>query len=340
MVDTDVLVVGAGLAGLVAARALRDAGRNVMLVDKSVGPGGRLATRRIDGARIDHGAQFFTVRSDEFAAIVEDWRRSGAHIAPWAHGFAQASDVRDGPDGVADTGGDGHPRYAVAGGMNALAKTLSTGLDVRAPAVVRALWARSGCWHAAITTDDGQTVVRATAVVCTPPVRQTLALLDRGATVLPSGLRADLDRVTYDPCLALLAPIDGDPGLPGPGGVQFADGPVRWMADNATKRVSSAPAVTVHASGEWSAEQYDADDGAIATTLGAWLQPWLSGASIAAPQVKRWRYARPRTTVDDPAPSTAIAGASIVFAGDAFGHARVEGAARSGAAAAQRLLDG
>jgi predicted NAD/FAD-dependent oxidoreductase len=42
-----ILVIGAGLAGLTAARRLQDRGHTVVVVDKGRAPGGRMATRRI-----------------------------------------------------------------------------------------------------------------------------------------------------------------------------------------------------------------------------------------------------------------------------------------------------
>src|SRR5689334_15592868 len=104
------VVVGAGLAGLMAGRTLADAGHDVVLLDKGRSPGGRLATRRVGHARLDHGAQFFTVRSDRFAASVDAWERNG-WVHEWCRGFS--------------TPADGYPRYAAAGGMNALAKHLA-----------------------------------------------------------------------------------------------------------------------------------------------------------------------------------------------------------------------
>ena len=63
----NVVVIGAGLSGLIAAQSLQAHGHKLLVVDKGRSPGGRLATRRIGPATLDHGAQFFTVRSEEFA---------------------------------------------------------------------------------------------------------------------------------------------------------------------------------------------------------------------------------------------------------------------------------
>ena len=95
-----VIVVGAGLSGLMAAQEIHNAGHEVIVFDKGRGVGGRLATRRIDAATLDHGAQFFTVRTNEFAAHVDKWElhMNGAKVSPaktvipamWVHVECQA----------------------------------------------------------------------------------------------------------------------------------------------------------------------------------------------------------------------------------------------------------
>ena len=54
---TDVLIIGAGISGLLCATKLRRQGYSICLIDKGRGVGGRMTTRRLQGARIDHGAQ-------------------------------------------------------------------------------------------------------------------------------------------------------------------------------------------------------------------------------------------------------------------------------------------
>lgn len=328
---SDALIVGAGIAGLVAARRLRAAGVQVRLLDKGVGPGGRLATRRIDGARLDHGAQFFTVRSTEFSELVETWEAEGCPIDVWGYGFAHADHIAHGPR-TARTGGDNHPRYVVRGGMNALAKHLARDLNVRANADVASVAPRSGRWQVTLATGE---VVTAAHVVLTPPVPQSLAVLEAEAGWLHDAARHRLRQVGYDPCLALLAALDGPPGLPDPGGVQFADGPVQFLGDNRAKGVSAEPSVTVHLTGDVSRARFDEADATVAADVLAWIDPWLDGAAVTSWQVKRWRYSRPVAPDEDRCLSFAVDGARIAVAGDGFVEAKVEGAARSGLAAAQ-----
>lgn len=55
--DADVLVVGAGLAGLTCAVRLHEAGRQVRVLEASNGVGGRVRTDLVDGYRLDRGFQ-------------------------------------------------------------------------------------------------------------------------------------------------------------------------------------------------------------------------------------------------------------------------------------------
>jgi phytoene dehydrogenase-like protein len=63
--SADVLVVGAGLAGLAAARTLRSAGCDVQLVEASDGVGGRVRTDRVDGFLLDRGFQILLTAYSE-----------------------------------------------------------------------------------------------------------------------------------------------------------------------------------------------------------------------------------------------------------------------------------
>jgi hypothetical protein len=312
-----VAVVGAGLAGLVAATTLQAAGHEVVVFDKGRSPGGRLATRRIGGATLDHGAQFFTVRSEPFAAQVDGWRREGL-VEEWCRGF--------------EPPGDGHPRYRVAGGMNALPKWLARGLDVRCGHLVFAV--RPGTRRAwSVALDDG-TDSDADAVVVTAPVPQSFSLLVTAGVEMP----AELLGTEYDRTLALLAVLDGPSSVPGPGGVQQPDEAVSFVADNWAKGVSAVPALTLHASPSWSEAHWDDDRDALAAALERHAAPWLGGSRIVESQVKRWRFATPRRTWPDPCWRAADDRGALVLAGDAFAGPRMEGAACSGLAAAAAVL--
>lgn len=57
MTSHDVVVVGAGLAGIAAAIRLREKGHEPLVLERSDGPGGRVRTDDVDGFRLDRGFQ-------------------------------------------------------------------------------------------------------------------------------------------------------------------------------------------------------------------------------------------------------------------------------------------
>ncbi|MCO8129349.1 FAD-dependent oxidoreductase [Acidimicrobiia bacterium EGI L10123] len=316
-----VVVVGAGVAGLTAARYLSGS-FDVVVVDKGRGVGGRLATRRIGDATFDHGAQFITTHTPEFAEVVAGWERAGV-ARPWFQG-------RIGRNGIIDP--DGHTRFRGVATMNAIAKHLAEGLDVRVSSRVVALAPSDAGWRMRL---DDATDVAADAVVLTAPVPQALALLAAGHVVLSAGDAQALQAIRYEPCLAVLAALDGPSGLGGPGAVSPAEGSIDWMADNSRKGVSTVPAVTIHATAEFSRSHLESSDEIV-------IEELVRAAELRAKpiegqaQVQRWRFARP--TRVHPERCLVLEGLPpLVCAGDAFGGAKVEGAALSGTAASEAV---
>lgn len=297
------------MTGLAAAGALVDAGRDVVVLDKGRSVGGRLATRRIAGATLDTGAQFFTVRSDAFAERVERWKDDDL-VYEWNRGFG----------GGAGDGGDGHPRYAVRGGFNALAKHLAVGLVVRAGLEVRAVRADRG------------------PVVLTAPVPQSLAMLDAGGVTLDPSLEPGLRALRYEPTHGVLIVLDGPSSVPPPGGVKTDDGPFSFVVDNETKGISVRTALTMHVRPDESARWSDRpDDEALAALLPE-ARRWFGGATVVEAQFKRWRYATPVEPFPDRCCVAVTGPHPVVLASDAFGGPKVEGAFLSGLAAAQAVL--
>ncbi|GDX11170.1 hypothetical protein LBMAG57_29420 [Verrucomicrobiota bacterium] len=315
---TDVLVIGAGMAGLIAAAELQRAGHRVLVLDKGRGVGGRLASRRIDGATFDHGAQFITARDPRFAALLEQCRQTGA-AEEWCLGFAG--------------GADGHARWRGKPAMSAVAKHLALGLDLHLEMPVVALRRADDCWRAETTT--GRTFTTG-AVVLTPPVPQSLAMLDAGGIVLAPEMRTRLAAIEYARCLAVMAVLDGPSRIPPPGGLAPADGPIAWIADNALKGISAEPAVTIHATHAFSLKHWERDRQESGRALLDAAAPWL-GAGIRTFQVHGWRYSKPMQVDEEPCVVVSQS-PPLVLAGDAFAGPRVEGAALSGWAAAEAIL--
>ncbi len=307
-------IVGAGLSGLMAARELQKHGHTVTVFDKGRGVGGRLATRRIEDATLDHGAQFFTVRSDEFATHVNDWVAAGV-VHEWCRGFQST---------------DGHPRYAGSQGMSGIAKYLAKDIDVRLSHLVFALEVNGNAYT--VITDDG---IRhdCDAVILTAPIPQSFSLLFGAGIELP----ADMRSIDYDRTLGLLVLLDSTHhNVPAPGGLQNPDETFSFVADNQAKRVSAAPSLTFHANPAWSLAHFDDEVAQIEAQLLERAAPWLGAARVISSQPKKWRFATPQSSWPDPCWSAPDH--HIVLAGDAFAGPKMEGAALSGIAAAHNVV--
>jgi predicted NAD/FAD-dependent oxidoreductase len=310
-----VVVVGAGIAGLMAAQTLVKNGHDVIVVDKGRSPGGRLATRRIDDATLDHGAQFFTVRDPLFKSHVEKWIAS-AVVTEWCRGFDSAAQNND-----------GFPRYRGVRGMTDIAKHLANGLDVRCNTLAFSIApGTTSKWQ--LNIDDGS-ALNADALIVTCPLPQTYALLVTADIELPDSMM----RTEYDRTICLLAVLNQSSAVVSPGGLQNPDETFSFVADNAIKGISSAVALTLHANPQFSLEHWDAPPQDVHDLLLKQAKPWIGDATVVTSQVKKWRLATPLTIW----PDRYWANEMIVLAGDAFGGPKIEGAALSGLSAANYL---
>lgn len=129
-----IAVVGAGIAGLAAARSLVDRGHEVTVFERAAAPGGRVATKIASAIELprglsgevafDHGAQYFTVRDQRFAELAAEWERDRV-IAKWTGRIVSFDG--EGWEDIAE----GTSRYAGIPGMSAIAGRMAAGLDIR-----------------------------------------------------------------------------------------------------------------------------------------------------------------------------------------------------------------
>lgn len=304
-----IAIVGAGIAGLAAARRLADAGHPVVVFDKGRGLGGRMATRRADGFAFDHGAQFFRVRGEAMGAALSAWQDSGAAGAWFDDAFV------------------GTP------GMTAPARALAAGLDVQTERTVTGLSKDVAGWTLRDAAGPVAHPANGTfaAVVLAVPSPQAIPLTASAGVAMPG-----LADAVYGPCWALMLGFPGP--LPGVADRIEPDGrALAWVARNGSKPGRAAgEAFVVHARPDWSRSQLDRD----AATIPGLLSVPLAGLGIdihAARYVAahRWRYA----LVETPAGTPFLADASGLYAcGDWCLGGRVEAAFDSGHAAAGAVL--
>lgn len=320
MESSDFLIIGAGISGLLCGHKLQAAGHSVRILEKGRGLGGRMATRRMSGARLDHGAQFFTAREPEFQSLVEEWLAAGVIREWFTHGSEDASSA-------------GHPRYCGIHGMTDLPKYLAVDLEVYPSEQVSELARDGGRWI--VRTQAGSTYTGQQLVI-TAPLPQALNLLDTSGLNYAGADKAALSAVRYHRGLATLVILDGPSGLPNQGACQLGVAPLSWIGDNTQKGISpEVHAVTLHADPEFSAAHWDSPNEVRGPLMLAAAAPYLK-AEVLEYNCHRWGFTQPINPWSELYYRNA--GLQLTLAGDSFGGPRIEGAARSGLAAAQALL--
>ena len=192
----DVLVVGAGMAGLTVAAHRAAAGDRVMVVDKGRRHGGRMATRRIDGVPLDTGVATFAAHGPAFVRALGRWADAG-------HAAAAA---------------DGPGRWRGTPTMRDLPTSLAAaGTSVRLATTVTALRVVGGRWRITLQGREAEpgpdATVDADVLVLTAPAPQAAALLRTADRLAAPTTLATLDAVSYAATLTVVVRPDG-PGAP------------------------------------------------------------------------------------------------------------------------------
>ncbi|WP_316415865.1 NAD(P)/FAD-dependent oxidoreductase [Mesoterricola silvestris] len=311
----ETLVVGAGVAGLTCAGALRSAGRQVVVLERAHGIGGRCATRRFDGQGVDFGPLFAHGHHPAFLKALRE---------------VEAEPLRDWPRRVEGGGPPCQPgaleptvrRVAFAEGMKAFPRHLARGLEIRLETRVTGIRAVPGGFE--VVAGDGPPL-RCRDLVLALALEQTRRLLD---TLEPfpqaAGLRALLGLFGSVPCLTVMAGYALDAPVPA-WDVLYpeASDALQLVAQDSTKRAAPRFRTFVaQARPKWSRQHLDAPTEQWGRELldeaAGHLGPWAATPLWTYPH--RWRYARlgPTSELAEPLRIEFPGGARLGLAGDVF----------------------
>jgi renalase len=308
-----IAIIGAGMAGLSCADALRGAGHDVFLFDKGRGAGGRMATRRLQTpwgeVALDHGAQYFTARDPAFIELTRSWHASGT-VAPWPLAAADA--------------------WVGVPGMSAVIRQMANAHRVTWGNLVTAMSRKLEQWW--LTTANGE-VGPYDAVVVAIPAEQAAAILSLHDFALAQKALLARSQPCWTGMYVFDRPLDGLPPV-----IRHC-GDIAWAARNNAKPGRSGPeAWVVQASGGWSESRLEDHNDAIAARLLAALGE-VSGVTLAEPiaaVAHRWRFALSAGTGAGALWNPAI---GLGACGDWLLGPRVECAWLSGRELAGRILD-
>ena len=321
-----IAIIGTGIAGLSAARALRDAGHAVQLFDKSRGSGGRMSSKRSDAGALDMGAQYFTARDRRFVNEVQRWQSNG-----WAEQWKPQ--LYNFKSGQLTPSPDEQIRWVGTPHMSAITRALLDDLPVQFGCRITEVFQGKQHWN--LLDADGGNHGPFSHVIIATPAPQATALL-AAAPKLASAAAG----VKMDPTWAIALAFDKPLETPMEG-CFVQDSPLDWLARNRSKpgRDASLDTWVLHATSAWSKEHLDLSKEAVIEHLhGAFAE--LLQSAMPAPSFSlahRWLYARPSSAHEFGVLADADLG--LYVCGDWCLSGRVEGAWLSGQEAARRLIE-
>lgn len=320
-----IAIVGAGVAGLAAARRLAEAGHTPVVLEKSKSVGGRVATRTLGDYIFDFGATSIaprgrTIEKYLFNLLPQDGLQK-IERPVWTVAYGRTS-----PGDPAKMKID---RYIYSAGIADFAKLMADGLDVRTSTEVKQIVPDNGY------VVDGESY---DALVLTCPTPQVQALL------LNSKEQRHLRNVRYRTCLCVMLGYAEE--LPELKYHALVDSDQRssvvWISVESAKCAGRAPeghtAFVVQFGAQYSSTHFEDSDHEITREAISAIER-VYGKPFAAPvvsQVKRWRFAQAETTAtfDSANPLNS----RMIVAGDGIMGARVELAFETGILAAERLI--
>ncbi|NNC54124.1 MAG: NAD(P)-binding protein, partial [Pseudomonadales bacterium] len=165
-----IAIIGAGIAGLALAHQVHRRAE-VTIFEKSRGYGGRMATRHANPYQFDHGAQFFTAKSAQFANFLEPYIAAG-HVTRWDAEFVEIDS-----DNIICRRNwiDGPPHYVCAPQMNVLAKQMAADLNVVLETRAERIVAMESGWR--LYDEKQESLGAFDWVVLAIPAKQALELM-------------------------------------------------------------------------------------------------------------------------------------------------------------------
>lgn len=325
----DVVIIGAGMAGLVCAQQLSQAGYSVLIVEKSRGLGGRLATRRLYGTWADHGACYLKPKGELFTSFVE-LLRDRQILKVWKDQLDQLQPHTP-------------PRYIAPAGMSAIAKFMAQNLNILLNQRVSEINLTSdNRWRLTLESSNEELTTKA-LVIAIPAPQALMLLTPLGEAVLSKEFLKNLSSVEFYPCISAIAGYPSSShSLPNWQAFKFTnDAILGWIGLDSSKRHQpQQPVFVLQSSANFAELHLESSDlqptgqqmfSYAAQTLKI---PWLDTPDWL--QVHRWRYAFPSVFWQDQILS-APTRLPLVCCGDWCDGNLAEGAMLSGLAASVEI---
>ena len=277
---TKIAIIGAGLSGLSAAHLLKNQA-SITIFEKARGVSGRASTRRSKPYFFDHGAQYFTIRTNPFKDFMQPLLDQGI-IERWNARYVKfnGNQIIERKKWV-----DDEPRYVGAPGMNQVAKHLAQDLNIHVNSKITSL-EHEGKWK--LIDEQGDQYSNFDWVICTAPSPQVVELLPKSFAY-----HNDIKNIGMKASFSLMLgfesrfPLEFD-------AAHVIHSDLSWIAVNSNKpRRSDHFTLVVHSSEEYAQEHIDDNLEKVMQHLISETS-YIIGHNVSSANyqtIHRWRYA-------------------------------------------------
>ena len=281
IVNKKIAIVGAGFSGITVARELARH-NHVQVFEKSRGMGGRMATRRTETHHFDHGAQFFTAKSQEFQDFLEPIRQQNI-ITPWQCNFAEIVENKINKSWKFSSA---YPHFVATPYMNSLCKHLAKDLNVLLNTQIKNITFNQKKWS--LQTINNQVFNDYDYLILAIPAPQAIALI-------PSQFKYTelVKQISMSGCFTLMLGLNKNLNMQFDAAV-VKQSIISWIAKNHSK--SDRPhgfSLVVNSSNKWADANIEADitqvKDKLLDTLKSIIE--LKDDDIEYSTLHRWKYA-------------------------------------------------
>lgn len=269
-----IAIIGSGLSGLVLGHCLHQIAE-VECFEKARGVGGRISTRYAGNYEFDHGAQYFTVKTEHFLNFIQPFMEQGI-IQPWKARYVEFEQNTVIRRKVWNTHS---AHYVAVPRMNTFVKAIALDLNIHLNTKIEKILKNKQQWI--LQDEENQYFGPYDWVVSTAPWPQTKHLLHKYTSMQHIDMHA-----CYSLMLGFDKPLELDWDI-----ARIHHSCLGWIANNSSKPGRPpSESLVVLSSNEWANQNVEAEKEWVISQLLNELHFFVH-LSPEYVDLHRWRYA-------------------------------------------------
>jgi renalase len=276
-----IAIIGAGISGLSAAKLLSK--HEVVIFEKSWRPGGRVTTRHHHQNAFDHGAQFFTVRTQLFSEFIAPMIHAKV-IQPWLARFVE---LEQNQVVLTRQWSEEFPHYVGVPTMTHVGQFLAEGLNIHYETKIESLQKETKGWQ--LIDQHGEKYQQFDWVILALPALQAQVLVQQHM----SGW-SNLSDIKMQGCYSYMLAFEEDFDL-GFDAALVKQKDISWISVNRSKPGRDGQVtLLVHSTNKWADSHMALDLDEVKSYLRKELESVVGIPSPILEDVHRWRFANHR----------------------------------------------